>query len=275
MIGFSTADAEFIQSAITTWSNKICMIISAFSMGMSVSLIPNIVSSFVKKNWKEVNDKINKAYQIILIISVPCAVGLSLLAKPVWRVFYGVSTYGPMVLSVMVIGAIFANLYSITFNAMQSMNKFKKVYISVFAGFAVNGLLDIPLILLFDKLGLPPFFGAPIATIIGYNVSMIIVRRDLRKNYQMSFKAMYKMALKLVVPTALMAGVVLLISHFITFDVTSVAGSILMIAINALAGGIIYIFVAFKMGLFDEAFGRDYMNRLIKKLTFGKVSLKG
>lgn len=275
MIGFSTADAEFIQSAITTWSNKICMIISAFSMGMSVSLIPNIVSSFVKKNWKEVNEKINKAYQIILIISVPCAVGLSLLAKPVWRVFYGVSTYGPMVLSVMVIGAIFANLYSITFNAMQSMNKFKKVYISVFAGFAVNGLLDIPLILLFDKLGLPPFFGAPIATIIGYNVSMIIVRRDLRKNYQMSFKAMYKMALKLVVPTAFMAGVVLLISHFITFDVTSVAGSILMIAINALAGGIIYIFVAFKMGLFDEAFGRDYMNRLIKKLTFGKVSLKG
>ena len=40
--------------------------------------------TFVKKDWKDVNAKINKAYQIILIISIPCGVGLAILAQPVW-----------------------------------------------------------------------------------------------------------------------------------------------------------------------------------------------
>jgi len=275
MIGFSTAEAEFIQSAITTWSTKICMIVSAFAMGMSVSLIPNIVSSFVKKDWKDVNAKINKAYQIILIISIPCGVGLAILAQPVWRIFYGASTYGPVVLSIMVIGAIFANLYSITFNAMQSMNKFKNVYLSVFVGFAINAILDIPLILLFDKVGLPPFWGTPVATIVGYNISMMIARHDLRKNHKMSFKSTWKMILKLMVPTGLMIAVLTSVNHLIAFDISSIWGSIAMIVANAAIGGTIYVVVCFKMGLIDQVFGREYVKKLIKKLTFGKVSLKG
>ncbi len=274
MIGFETVQAEFIQSAITTWSTKICMIISAFSMGMSVSLIPNIVSSFVKKDWKDVNSKINKAYQMILIISVPCAVGLCILARPVWRIFYGPSETGALVLAFMVIAAIFANLYAITFNAMQSMNKFKTVYLSVFCGFLINAVLDIPLIFLFDKIGLPAFWGAPCATIIGYNISMIIARRDLKKNHGMTFKETYKMFLKLLVPTGAMVLILLSLNYFIPFDTSSILGSLIMIIVNAGLGGIIYIGIAYKMGLLEDVFGKSYLNKLIKKLTFGKVSLK-
>lgn len=273
-VGFSVADAEFIQSAITTWSTKICMIISSFAMGMSVSLIPTIVSSFVKKDFKDVNSKMNKAYQIILVISIPCAIGLAILAKPVWTIFYGTSTYGPQVLSMMVISAIFANLYSITFNAMQSMNKFKIVYLSVFAGFGANAMLDIPLIILLDKLGLPAFFGAPLATIIGYNISMQIARRNLRKNHRMSFASTYKMATKLIVPTTLMVLALVALNRFVPFDIGTTFGCIIMIVVNAIIGGIVYLGVSYKMGLFDEIFGREYMKKIIKKLTFGKVSLK-
>lgn len=274
MVGYETVEAEFIQSAITTWSSKICMIISAFSMGMSVSLIPNIVSSFVKEKWSDVNEKINKAYQMILIISVPCGVGLCILAKPVWTIFYGPSINGALVLSFMVITAIFANLYAITFNAMQSMNKFKTVYLSVFLGFLANALLDIPLILLFNKIGIPAFFGAPLATIIGYNISMIIARYDLRKNHKMSFKKTYKTILKLVLPTTAMILVLTLLNHVIPFNTDSFWNSILMIVVDASIGSVIYIGLAYKMGLVEEVFGREYLNKLIKKLTFGKVSLK-
>lgn len=273
IVGFTTAEAEFIQSAITTWSTKICMIISSFAMGMSVSLIPTIVSAFVKKDFKDVNSKINKAYQIILVISVPCAIGLAILSKPVWTIFYGTSTYGPQVLAIMVISAIFANLYSITFNAMQSMNKFKTVYLSVFVGFAVNAILDIPLIILLDKLEIPAFFGAPLATIIGYNISMYIARRDLKKNHNMKFMETYKLVAKLLVPTGAMVLVLAVMNHFIAFDPTSTWGAILMIVVNALVGGSIYIGITYKMGIFDQVFGKNYIKKIIKKLTFGKVSL--
>ena len=275
MLGFNASDAEFIQSAITTWSTKICMIISAFSMGMSVSLIPNIVSSFVKNDWKDVNSKVNKAYQIILIISIPCAVGLCILSRPVWNVFYGLKNdYGPLVLSIMVVSAVFANIYATTFNTIQSLNKYKTVYLSVFFGFAVNGLLDIPLMLLFDKIGIPSYWGAIVATITGYTISVLIATHDLRKNHNMNYKPTFVMLGKIIVPTLSMIIVLIVLNMFLPIDIASKFGSIFTIVINIIIGAPVYIGIAYKMGLLDEVFGRAYINKIIKKLTFGKVSFK-
>lgn len=274
ILGFPATDVEFIQSAITTWSSKICMIISSFSMGMSVSLIPNIVSSCVKKDWKELNHKINKAYQIILIISIPCAVGLCILSEPVWRIFYGMSEYGPKVLSIMVVGAVFANLYGTTFNIIMSLNKFKTVYLSVFIGFAMNGLLDIPLMLLFDKIGIPAYWGATVATMTGYTISMGIATHDLRKNHKISYKSTLSMLCKIAVPTMAMIVVLTVFNTFFTLDVSSIVNAIITIVANTVLGGLTYVLIAYKMKLFDDIFGRDYLKKMMKKLTFGKVSLK-
>lgn len=274
IIGFSMTDAEFLQSAITTWSTKICMVISAFAMGMSVSLIPNIVSSFVNSDWKDVNKKLNKAYQIILVISIPCAVGLCILASPVWTVFYGHSSMGPLVLIVMAISAVFANLYSITFNTMQSLNKYRTVYISVVAGFGTNAILDIPLMIILNKVGLPSYWGAVIATTLGYIISIKIATRDLKKKHQMTFKSTYIMASKIAIPTIVMIIVLLVFNRLVVLDTTSKMSSLLSIVLNTSIGGVIYVFIAFKMGLFQTIFGKEYTVRIIKKLTFGKVSLK-
>ena len=273
MLGFSAADAEFIQSAITTWSTKICMIINAFAMGLGASLTPNIVESHVKGDWKGVETKLNKAFQMILSISIPCALGLCILATPVWRIFYGESTFGPLVLQIMVISTVFANLYSIMFNTMQSLNKYKIVYTSVIAGFASNALLDIPLILLFDKMGIPAFWGATVSTIIGYLISMAIAYRDLRKNHGIKVGSTYKMVGKILIPVTVMTIVLLVFNHFITFG-TDTIGSLLTIVVNAIIGATIYFVLAFKLHIFDEIFGRPYINKMIKKLTFNRVSLK-
>lgn len=267
IIGVSTATAEFIQSAITTWSTKVCMIISAFAMGMSVSLIPNIVASSVKKDWRGVEEKMNRAYQIILIISIPCAVGLCILAKPVWTVFYGASNTGSLVLAMMVICAVFANLYAITFNTMQSLNKYKTVYTSVIAGFLTNGLLDIPLIILFNKIGIPAAWGAIVATMIGYIISIKIATHDLKKNHHMKFTSTYKMASQIMVPTLAMTLVLFIINSFLNLDTSVRSTSIITIIINALIGGIIYIGISYKMGLFDKVFGKGYIEKLLKKLV--------
>ncbi len=266
LLGFSAVDAEFIQSAITTWSTKVCMVVSSFAMGMSVSLIPNIVSSYVKKDWVDVNRKMNKAYQIILTVSIPCGIGLSILATPVWNVFYGKSVYGPQVLSLMVISAIFANLYSITFNTMQSLNKYKIVYISVIAGFGFNALLDIPLMLLFSKIGLPPFFGAITATMCGYLISIKIATHHLKKKHDMDYKPTLLMLAKLAIPTVFMVLVLFLVNSIIPFNVSSKWGAIVKIGVDALFGGCVYLFFIYKMGIIEQVFGKTIINKIKKKL---------
>ena len=39
------------------------MIVNSVAMGMSVSLIPTIVSAYTLKKWNEVNDKLNQAFE--------------------------------------------------------------------------------------------------------------------------------------------------------------------------------------------------------------------
>ena len=48
-------------------------------MGMTVTLIPSIVEAYTKKNWDDLNEKFNKAIQIIIYVSLPMT-GLSILS---------------------------------------------------------------------------------------------------------------------------------------------------------------------------------------------------
>lgn len=267
-IGFSGPDIEFIQSAITTWANKICMIIGAFSIGMCASLVPNIVASAVKKEWLHVNDKINRAYQIILIVAIPCAAGLCILKTPVWNIFYTPSEYGSKILFIMAICAVFSSIYSITLNTMQSLNKFKLVYTSVISGFLVNALMDVPFIIIFSKIGIPAYYGATAASITGFSVSVIIAVLNLRKEHKMSFAPTVNMFLKIMIPTSVMIVVLMIVNMFIKVDVSLKVNAILVVIINIAVGAPIYLGIAYKMGLFHETFGEDYLNKIIKKLTF-------
>ena len=92
-IGFSGASAEYIAGVITTWGYKLNMIVTAVATGLTVSLIPNMVSAFTLKQYERVNNIFNKALQIILFVSIPAAFGLSFLSVPVWNVFYGINEF--------------------------------------------------------------------------------------------------------------------------------------------------------------------------------------
>ena len=72
----SATDVEFVTSSITTYAPKINMIITSLAMGMSASLIPNIVESYTLNKWDDVNKKFNQAMQIIFFISIPMAIGI-------------------------------------------------------------------------------------------------------------------------------------------------------------------------------------------------------
>ena len=62
-----------------------------------------------------------------------------------------------------------------------------------------------------------------------------------------------------------------MITGFLTF---AIIGPVMMIVSNAIIGASIYLVIAFKMGIFYDIFGKEYVRKIIKKLTFNRVSLK-
>lgn len=273
-LGYSAYDVEFITSVISTWGVKLGMIVNSIAMGMTVALIPSIVESYTKKNWIDLNKKFNKALQIIIYVSIPLTLGLSILATPVWTVFYNINHYGGAILQVLIFNSLAVNVYMIVSTSLQSMNKFKAVYQSAIFGFLLNAVLVIPLMILFNNINIPAYYGAILATFISYLVSIYIGLKAIGEEHKMSYKDTYKQVFKILVPSVLMVITLLVMNQFLPFNIYSRTSALKLIVIDAIVGGIIYIGVSYKMGIPNHIFGGKELSKVIKKLTFGKFQIK-
>ena len=242
-LGFDASSVEYITTSITTWGSKITMIVNSIAMGMSVSLIPNIVEAFTLKKWNIVNEKLNKAVEIILFLCLPMVLGLSLLAKPIWSIFYGYNELGSSIFSILVFQSLFFNLYTVTSSTLQSLNKFKTVYFTSLFGFFLNAILDIPLMLFFHAIHMEAWLGAIVATIIGYSSSILLALRQLKKHHDLSYRSMKRLCYKLIVPLTSMVLVVILLKQVIPVNYMSKVSCIFYVGIISVVGAFVYLFI--------------------------------
>ena len=268
-LGYSALDAETIASIISTWAPKICMIINAVAMGMSMSLIPHMVSSFAKKDLVTSNHRFNEAIRIIVFSTLPLAVGLSFLSEGVYSLFYKENLYGTLILRYTAISSFFASIYMIISVSLQSLNKFKIVYVSSGIGFLLNALLDIPFMYLFHILGLEAFYGAILATIVGYIFSYIYSLFKLKKELNFNYKSILKTIKDSLIPTLAMILVLLVLKLFIKIPTSGIM-LVLTLMLYVIFGGLTYVFVSYKTGLLENTLGRGYINKIIGKLRRNK-----
>ena len=261
-LGMDAEEVEFIATGVSTWAPKISIVITSVVLGLSASLIPNMVEAFTLKKYDELNHKFNKSLQIILFISLPMCVGISLLASSVWTVFYGYNSLGTSILTVAIFAPLFSNLYTVCNHTLQSMNKFKWVYISSITGIVLNALLDVPFMLLFDFIGVPAYYGATLATVVGFGVTVIIAMIYLKREFQFKYTDTKKALVKILLPLIVMVVVVLLMKLFIPIDYDSRFACVMYIAVIALVGALTYFIISHKMGLMDDILGKNYLQRL-------------
>ena len=209
---------ESVLSVFTTWGVKLNNILLAVTTGLTTSLIPNIVSSYTKGNMKDVNSKFNKALQCTMLVIVPATLFLSLLVKPVWMLFYGNSNYGPIVYKVFVYTALFGGLHSVVVNTLQGLSKYKLVIICVLTGLLINTFMDVPFMLISHKLGFDVSYGAIVAAMLGYTVSMIIALMILNKKYGFIFMDTIKRMPSFIISVIAFVLVIVLLKLFIPID---------------------------------------------------------
>lgn len=253
--GYSMTDASNIMNIVTTLGTKLNVIVMAVANGIVVSLLPSLTSDYVKGNIDSVTNKINKTLQIITYITIPMAVGLSLLAEPVWNIFYGESYFGPKVFMVSIFVAVFGSIFTNVIVIMQSLSRYKKMYLSLFLGFGFNAIMNIPFMVLFGKIGLPMYYGNLVATMIGYSITIIICLIDLKKEFKISYKETFKNLLIVISTVLLMSIIILIIKNFIPMSNISRVNSMLVCCLYALIGGLIYFAVTYKLGLFNKVLG--------------------
>ena len=260
---------ESIVGVYTTWGLKLNNVILAVSTGLVTSLIPNIVSSFTKNDMDDVNDKFNKALECVLLVIVPVTIFFSLLSKPLWTLFYGQSYYGPIVYKAFVYTALFGGVYTIIINTLQGINKYKLVIYTVLLGLLINGILDIPLMILASNLNMNASYGAVAADLIGYSASIFISMHILNKKYKFKYTETFKALPKYILSWIIFIITILVLKLIIPTTIESRVLQIPILFIFALISFGIYIIINYKNGNLKKVFGNK-LDKILKKLKLIK-----
>ena len=245
-LGFSAEATEYIGSVFTTWSVKIDTIITSIANGLIISLIPNMVKQFHEKNAKAMNQTYNKCLKIILLIIAPLAIFISVMSTSMWNIFYTPNEYGSLIIRFNIIVIIFDCLYIVTNSILQSINCQKVIYKSVITGQVINVLLDIPLMVIFHKIGWPAYYGAITATLICFTTANVISMRYLNKEMHLDYKETIKS-----IPKFILSSIVLIVTlNIFKLFLPVTSGRKIIQLVNILITGVvcggIYVLMNFK-----------------------------
>lgn len=263
-LGFRTVDAESVLGVINTTGNKLNSVVLAISTGLITSLVPNITSSFVKKDFDDVRLKVKNSFLMLLYVTLPMTIGLSFLASSVFYAFYGKSVWGPKVFCLSIFVALFRCMYTTSISITQSFNRFKNVFISIIFGLLVKLVLQIPLMNLFNNLGLYPFYGSITASLIGITTAFMINFVTIVNVISFNVKDFIKKMFKIIYPVILMTVLLYIINYFIGFDLSNRLVAIIYILIYGSLGALLYFIITFENGLFKDIFGNEIFKKLKK-----------
>ena len=263
--GYTIQNAEIVMSTLTTWGSKLCMIVSAVATGLVVSLLPHITDSYVKKDKKTVTKFINQSYELLLYMAIPMTVGLSFLAKPVWELFYGNHGLASEVFMVFIFNGLTSALYTVTLTIMQSIDKYKVVFYSLFIEVVIKLILQYPLMILAYKIGIGPYCGNIAATIIATCSTFTISLLYMKFKMNISLKSSLITTLEIILSTGLMLGVLMLLNRFIPIVVTGRMNALFITILYTIVGGLVYFLITYKT-IFKKVFGKEVLSRFKRKV---------
>ncbi len=270
-LGYEDAETQIIASVASTWAPKICMLISALPTGIVSSIVPFMAESNAEKNREVVGARLNQALGVLLVVSVPMAAGMILLRRPLYTLFYNQSQYGPSILALLVIVNLIGGIASVMSSTLQSIGFGKAVFLCTFAGIVINVSLDLPLIYLYDRIGIPSYLGAATASIIGQLVTVAIQTFVLKRRYRYSSASLRRNIVRILIATAIMSVVVLLI--LLVWPAAQYRGvkMIVQFAVYAIVGIIVYFIFIYFSGTAADILGRKELNNLLDRFHIRTV----
>ncbi len=266
ILKIDTNTAEKIISLYTTWGEKFQRIVAVASVGVGISLIPNLVRAYVKKENLSVQTILNKAISIVIYIGLPITILISLFSNEVWAIFYGASVEGPIIIRYSIYVGLLSSLSTIATTSLQSMNKYKKLYLSIILGVLLNAILDIPLILLFTKLGFNPCYGSITASIIGFGFTTIYALSAIKKDCNIKYNSLLEFMRKLILPVLGLIIMSLLLKYIINIDVYNNRWITMLITCIYFGLPLLtYAFISYKNRLVLSLFSEEKINRLLRR----------
>ena len=265
-LGYAKETAQTAFSLMRTNVATLTNMPGVLTMALAMSLVPAISAFSAKRDHAGVQDTARLGLKLALIIGLPCAVGLFVLASPILAMLYPNLTEGELTLAVDLmhtssIGVIFLSLVQSMTGVIQGMGKPNVPVFNLFIGFVLKvasllALMNIPQI---------NIQGAAVSTVVCYafagiaDTIYVIRRAKLRLG-------LVDVLLKPVLSSGVMGFVVFMIYSFMQDLEHQALSTLTAVAVGVFAYGVMAIYFRF--------FSREELayipgGQRIRKLMYG------
>lgn len=154
----------------------------AFASAMAAAMIPTVAQLIAARNVEGAKDKIGVAVKTTMIISIPCAVGLFVLARPVTCLLFPANTQASEdlatgLLMALAISIIFYALSTLNSQILQGLGKMNVPIVNAAIALGVQTVVVVVL-LFFTKLDL---YSVVIANIVYSGIMCVLNQLAVRK----------------------------------------------------------------------------------------------
>lgn len=187
-IGFGKEEANVLYGQLTGHAQTLINLPLIFSTALAISLVPAVSMANTKKDYKEIRNITSSGIRITLLIGLPCAFGLFILAKPIIGLLYFKLTVEEIIstgeiLSILSFGVIFLTLVQSLTAILQGLgrplvpvvNLAIGAGVKVFLTYTLTGIKEINV------------KGAAISTVAAYFIAALLDLISIRKYTRLKF----------------------------------------------------------------------------------------
>ncbi|MCT8137265.1 polysaccharide biosynthesis protein [Anaerobacillus sp. CMMVII] len=261
-IGFSQFAAEEAFGAFAQAAHKLILIPVSIATAMSLTLLPTITKSFINDDHLSLQRQVTQTYQIILYLTLPAAIGLSILAYPAYGTLFGLGAdlqIGALILRYYAPVAVLFSLFAVTSAILQGINRQRIAVIGLVAGLLVKLTLNVLFISQFEAIGAIYATGLGYLTSLGVNVWAI-------GNYgNYNYRFILKRFILIFIFTVIMAGVVVAVKELLMFalPLENRLNALIVLLASVGAGGLAYLYLGVRTNLAGQILGARF--KFLKK----------
>lgn len=232
-------------------AHKLIMVLTSFGTALAIASVPLISDLIAKNNMNEVRRQFSKAVQLLLFAMFPAAIGMAIVAEPLYSVFYGQSDLGTRITQVSAAMSIFVALYAVLGNILQASNLTRPAIKALLTGLAVKVVSQVLFVAWLGP------YGMLLSAMSGFLVSCGMMMIIMHNHTHYSATRLFRRTLLILIISLVMGAGTLLTKFGLDFfiDYNSRFESLASLAVLAAVGILIYGFLALKTRLADRLVG--------------------
>lgn len=223
----------------------------SINVAFSVALVPFISAAIAKGQKKEAINKVNFSLKVSSIIALPCAVGMFLLAQPIFALLFPNAPEGASLLQVQCWMIVFSVIAQTLYGTLQGLGKLYVPGTCLVIGAVIKYVLNVVFV---------PKYGivVPAVTTVLYNAIACILAFLLLFRYLKQKPNLKELFFKPILATGAMAVVVILLQKVLGYiNISNTISTITLI----LAAVVVYFVFVIAFGVLKK--------EEIKQLPYG------